>query len=300
MAPIYWAGRWFWPDAIPAMLAMQLIAGNADNFVGEAIRHGALRRWALLTGRSGLQVSEELERRNARALRLPVPVLRLPMLAYSLNPFLACVSPALGAACVLQSEQLVTALEAMAKDRTAGSARLLDTQMLAMLAARSDPANGATELAIPADADERLLDLQALAQAQAQSRARAHAQEEPSSKPLTLPKLAASLLPVARERLNGWPGKGRRTRRLEQLEQAAEAGDLIEMLALSCREEDRAADEAAFNAARAEADALRFAHRASVDAAPERARAARLAGRELAMMAGVVTLLGAIIAGAVS
>ncbi len=297
LAPMFWSGRWFWPDAIPAMLAMQLISGPADNFIGEVIRHAALRRWALLTGRSGLQVSEELERRNARASRLPVPALRMPMLAYSLNPFLACTSAALGGACVLRSDQLVTALEAMAKGK-APAARLLDTQMLALLAARSDTPNNGSELTVPSDADERLLDLQGLAQAQLQSRSRIPG--EPAPEPLALPKLAASLLPVARERLNNWPGKGRRMRRLERLEKAAEAGDLVEMLELSCRDADWAEDEAALNAARAEADDLRAAHQDSLDDAPQRARQARTAGREVGVMAGVVGLLGAVLVGVLS
>ena len=300
LAPMFWSGRWFWPDAIPAMLAMQLITGAADGFIGEAIRHAALRRWALLTGRSGLQVSEELERRNARASRLPVPALRMPMLAYSLNPFLACASPALGGACVLRSDQLVTALEAMAKGK-APAARLLDTQMLALLAARSDTSGG-RELTVPSDADERLLDLQGLAQAQLQSRSRIPGEPAPGppALPLALPKLAASLLPVARERLTNWPGKGRRTRRLQRLEQAAEAGDLVEMLELSCRDADWAEDEAALEAARVEADELRAAHQASLDDAPQRAHQARMAGREVGVMAGMVGLLGAVLAGVLS
>ncbi len=297
LAPMFWSGRWFWPDAIPAMLAMQLMSGAPDGFIGEAIRHAALRRWALLTGRTGLQVCEELERRNARASRLPVPALRLPMLAYSLNPFLACTSPALGGACVLRSDQLVTALEAMAKGKAPAS-RLLDIQMLALLAARSEPPGSGQELTVPSDADERLLDLQALAQAQLQSRTRGPG--EAASAPLALPRLAASLLPVARERLNNWPGKGRRMRRLERLDKAAEAGDLVEMLELSCRDADWAEDDAALGAARAEADELRLSHQASLNEAPQRARQARVAGREVGVMAGIVGLLGAVVVGVLS
>ncbi len=297
LAPMFWSGRWFWPDAIPAMLAMQLMSGTPDGFIGEAIRHAALRRWALLTGRTGLQVCEELERRNARASRLPVPALRLPMLAYSLNPFLACTSPVLGGACVLRSDQLVTALETMAKGK-APATRLLDIQMLALLAARSELPGSGQELTVPSDADERLLDLQALAQAQLQSRTRGPGEAAPV--PLALPKLAASLLPVARERLNNWPGKGRRLRRLERLDKAAEAGDLVEMLELSCRDADWAEDDAALDAARAEADELRLSHQASLNDAPQRARQARVAGREVGVMAGIVGLLGAVVVGVLS
>ncbi len=105
---------------------------------------------------------------------------------------------------------------------------------------------------------------------------------------------------MARERLNNWPGKGRRMRRLERLDKAAEAGDLVEMLELSCRDADWAEDEAALNAARAEADGIRAAHQDSLDDAPRRAAQARTAGREVGVMAGVVGLLGAVLVGVLS
>ena len=297
LAPLFWAGQWFWPDGVPAMLAMQMLSGG-DDVLSSAMRQGVLRRWGQLTGRTTRMGIDELERRAARAARLPVPALRPSVLAYNLNPFLACTSPALGGACVLHAAQLVAALEAMTSAQVAGASRLLDSQMLALLAARSEAGAGTKELTVPADADERLLDLQALAQAQLQGR-RPVANGGEASAPalLTLPRLAARLLPVARERLNGWPGKGRRLRRMEQLEKATAAGDLVAMIELSCRDDAWAADDKALQDVRAQADLLRTAHRASSDAAPHRARQARAAGREVAVVGGIVALLGAVTIG---
>ncbi len=294
LAPMYWAGQWFWPDAAPAMLAMQMISGGED-VVSSAMRLGALRRWAMLTGRGTRMGVDDLERRAARAARLPVPALRPSVLAYNLNPFLACTSPALGGACVLQAEQLVVALEATTAAQPTVGSRLLDSQMLAVLAARSEAGSSGRDLAIPADADERLLDLQALAETQLHARRQASgAGEVPLS---TLPKLAARLLPVARERLAKWPGKGRRQRRLEQLDQAAAAGDLVAMIELSCRDDAWAVDDKALQEVLAQADLLRMAHQASLDAGPARARQARAAGREVAVMGGIAALLGAVTIG---
>lgn len=301
-APMFWSGTWFWPDAMPAMLARGMPDASCTDVIGDAMRHGALRQWATLVGGTAPVIVDDLEWRSARATRLPVPALRASMLAYGLNPFLACTSPVLGGLCVLHPDQLVMALEAMVAVMPASSARLLDSQMLALLAARSDPVPGSMERTIPADADVRLLDLQALAQVQlsGRSKPRASAQADGGSLPAALPRLGARLLPVARERLDGWPGKGRRARRLDLLEQAAGQGDLVAMLDISCRDNAWATDDAALHAARAEADTLRAAHRNSLEAAPARIHAARVAGREVAVVAGIVALVGAVAAGIMS
>ncbi|MGI4746609.1 MAG: hypothetical protein ACRYGI_18695 [Janthinobacterium lividum] len=310
LAPMFWSGTWFWPDAAPSMFATHMMTGVGGDVLHDAMRHGAMRRWASLTGRNASVVIDDLERRMARAARLPVPNLRLPMLAYSLNPYLACTSPSLAAACVMLPQHLILALEAMASGPTASAtpgtgARLLDQQMLALLAARMEEQPNSTELAIPVDADERLLDLQALAQAQlhALTRARdlldssARRSRAPSRPESGLPRLAARMLPVTRERLQAWPGKGRRERRLVRLEQAAAQGDLVAMLDLACRDDAWSTDNAALMAARNQADGLRTAQRESLKAGPQRARAARAAGCEIAMAAGIVAVLGAVAAG---
>lgn len=306
LAPMFWCGTWFWPDAAPSMLAAHMVAGNGMDVLHDAMRYGALRRWASLTGRNASVVIDHLERRMARAARLPVPNLRLPMLAYSLNPYLACTSPILAGVCAVLPQQLILALEAMASVPASSgtNARLLDQQMLALLAARTEEQPSSIELAIPADADERLLDLHALAQAQLQALARARDLElsprrsrVPAGTSPGLPGLAARMLPVTRERLQAWPGKGRRERRLVRLEQAAVEGDLVAMLDLACRDDARSTDNAALTAARNQADALRTAQRVSLAAGPQRAQAARVAGREIAMATGIVAVLGAVAAG---
>ena len=71
------------------------------------------------------------------------------------------------------------------------------------------------------------------------------------------------------------------------------------MIDLSCRDDAWATDDQALNEVRAQADLLRMAHQASIDAAPARARQARSAGREFAVMGGVVALLGAVTVGLV-
>jgi hypothetical protein len=105
------------------------------------------------------------------------------------------------------------------------------------------------------------------------------------------------MLPVTRERLQAWPGKGRRERRLVRLEQAAVEGDLVAMLDLACRDDAWSTDNAALTAARNQADTLRTAQRLSLAAGPQRAQAARVAGREIAMATGIVAVLGAVAAG---
>lgn len=306
LAPMFWSGTWFWPDAAPSMLAMHMVTGAGGDVLHDAMRYGALRRWASLTGRNASVVIDDLERRMAQAARLPVPNLRLPTLAYSLNPYLACTSPVLAGVCVMLPQHLILALEAMASGpATSGSgARLLDQQMLALLAARTEEQPNSPELAIPADADERLLDLQALAQAQLQALTRARdldpstQQSQAINKAASgLPGLAARMLPVTRERLQGWPGKGRRERRLARLEQAAVQGDLVAMLDIACRDDAWSTDNAALGAARNQADRLRTAQRTSVEAGSQRAHAARIAGREIAMATGIVAVIGAVAAG---
>ena len=303
LAPMFWAGQWFWPDAAPSLLASHMITGSGGEALQDAIRHGALRQWASLTGRNIRLLVEDLERRLAKATRLQSVSLRLPMLGFGLNPYLACNSPALAGNCVLLPQHLIAALERIVPSLPPSNGRLLDTQMLAFLAARSEESAGGDELAVPTDADDRLLDLQALAQAQLKDLTMGRDPAASSSTatarnaPLALPKLAARMLPAARERLLNWPGKGRRRSRLERLEQAAVQGDLVAMLDLACRDDAWSADDAAMSEARVRANAIRHAVQASAAAGAARARAARVVGGEIGVAIGIIALVGAIAGG---
>ena len=304
LAPMFWAGCWFWPDAAPSLLASHMITGSGGDALQDAMRHGALRQWASLTGRNFRLLIEDLERRMAKATRLSSVPLRLPMLGYGLNPYLACNSPTLAGSCVLLPQQLLTALEGIVTTLPASTGRLLDPPMLALLAARSEDMAGGADLAVPSDADMRLLDLHGLAQAQLKNLTMSRDPGAPDgvaaagrNSPLALPKLAARMLPAARERLLGWPGKGRRRSRLERLEQAAVQGDLVAMLDLACRDDAWSADDTAMTEARARAEAIRNAIQASVNAGNARARAARVVGGEIAVAVAIVALVGAIAGG---
>ncbi len=306
LAPLFWNGIWFWPEGLPGLLAHQLVEGHDAAILADLLPQRALRRWALLTGRLVSATTEEVERRNTRAARLPVAALRLPTLAYSLNPYLACASPQLASRFVLTVQHLLDALERQVASGGAPPARLLDTEMLALLAARSD--QGETAPGAP-EADSRLLDLQLLAAAQASigrkvaeeaALARVsdpHGAGSRASAP-SYPDLAAILLPAARERLKGWPGKGRRTRRVELLDHAASAGDLVSMLVVIDQDEARARDEQALREARHKVESLRMAHQASLEAAPVRIHESRQAGRDVAVATGLLGALGSLLASA--
>ncbi|WP_419728909.1 hypothetical protein [Lichenicola sp.] len=304
LAPMFWAGSWFWPDAAPSILASHMITGNGGEALQDALRHNALRQWTSLTGRNFRLLIEDLERRMAKITRLQSVSLRLPVLGYGLNPYLACNSPALVGSCVLLPQHLLATLEKLVSTIPAAAPRLLDPQMLALLAARSEDTMGGAELVVPADADVRLLDLHALAQAQLKTltmsrdpAASTGASAADRKTPPGLPKLAARLLPAARERLLNWPGKGRRRSRLERLDQAAAQGDLVAMLDLACRDDAWAADDAAMNEARLRAEAIRAAIQDSADAGAFRARAARVVGGEIAVAIGIIAIVGAIAGG---
>jgi len=287
-APMFWNGSWFWPDAAPSMLAARLAENAPDLLIADAVRHGALRRWATLTGRSATAMVEDIDRRVAKITRIPVPALRMPALTYLMNPFLPCLSPGLAAHAVLQPAQLLAALEALAGAKKIAAGRLLDAQMLAFLAARAGDQEEAPQL--PADVDEVLLDLPPLARIQ-----EAMGRAEPEGPRQTYPALAARLLPAARAYLANWPGKDRRERRMGELETAAAAGDLPAMLRIACSDEAREVDQAAFEAARAQAALLRTAHQDSVDAASMRGEIASRVARELVVATGALACIGAVL-----
>ena len=310
LAPLFWNGIWLWPDALPGVLAHLLAEGQDAAILADMLQQRALRRWSFLSNRLVSVTIEEVERRHARASRLPVAALRLPTLAYSLNPFLACGSPGLGGSFVLSAEQLLDALERRVSGGGTLPARLLDTEMLALLAARAEQQNDSASAIVESDA--RLLDLQLLAAAQLAIR-RKLADDlalgasggpglgrpngaPPRTAPPAFPSLAAHLLPAAREQLKNWPGKGRRTKRMDLLERAASDGDLVSMLALIDQAEARATDERALREARNQVEALRVAHQASIEAGPDRARAARDGGRDVAVATGVLGVLGSMLA----
>lgn len=310
LAPMFWNGVWFWPDGLPGLLAHQLAEGQDAGELSDMLHQRALRRWSFLSNRLVSVTIEDVERRHARFARLPVTALRLPTLAYSLNPYLACGSPGLGGCFVLSAEQLLDALERQVSGGGTPPARLLDTEMLALLAARAEQQTDVPPVA--AESDARLLDLQLLAAAQAAIR-RKFADDlalsiaggpvggrpdpaRPRTAPPSFPSLAAHVLPAAREQLKNWPGKGRRTRRMELLERAASDGDLVSMLSLIDQADARATDELALREARHQVEALRVAHQASIEAGPDRARAARDGGRDIAVATGVLGMLGSMLA----
>ncbi len=286
LAPMFWHGVWIWPDAVPTMLARLVSEGGDLAPVAEMLKVRALRRWCFVSGRVVSAAVEEVERRNSRVAELAAG-LRLPGLCYALNPLLPCLSPVLQRSWVLGAEQLLAALEAQEGEQ-AGSGRLLDTHMLALLAARVGTDDHSGPLPAIADKDSAMLDLTLLARAQKQK-------SEKTGQNSGCPRLAARLLPAARERLKSWPGKGRRARRLERLERVAEAGDLPAILALVEHNEARAVDEQALRDARGQVEALRAGHQASIDAGQERARNARIGGQDLGIAAGVIGLLLAVI-----
>lgn len=288
LAPMFWQGMWLWPDAIPAMLARAMVEGGDTTPIVEMLQIRALRRWCFLSGRVMPNATEEIERRNARMAELAGSSLRLPALAYALNPFLPCVSPTLDHACVLAPDQLLAALE-LQDHQGSSTDRVLDPQMLALLAGRAGGDN-APPISSDTEGDGVLLDLSLLSWAQ-----RHHGQTGATAEPAFYPRLASRLLPGARERLRSWPGKGRRGRRIEQLEQVAAAGDLAAMLALIEQGDARSIDEQALREARGQVETLRAAHLASADASEERARLAGIGGQDLAIAAGMLGLLIAVV-----
>ncbi|MBE7212123.1 MAG: hypothetical protein INR65_13965, partial [Gluconacetobacter diazotrophicus] len=282
-APMLWGGSWFWPDAIPALLAAQLSGAEAPPSVTELLRSGALRRWGAHGGRDGSTTADGIERRMHRIARLGGPAIRVPALAYTLNPFLPCRSPVLDGECVMDGADLLAAIERKRPAR--GSGRILDTHMLALLAGREDDEAGTEGWMIPADADEVLLDLPLLARVQQRHRGR-------ESRHGNAPHwLATQFLEPLSALTADWPGRDRRRRRLAALEAAAREGDLVAMLDACCRRDVLDRERAAFETARANVAAMR-----AEMPGPARSRgtrdmtAARAMAGEASMLAGMLAL----------
>ncbi len=299
LAPLVWRGLALFPDALGPLLAA-VSGGQASrpqagmDGIVELIEGDALDLW-----------TRARPERGDPATAWPGTVeLRVPLRAagwaggparvtYALNPLLPCRSALLAGICVVRLADVLPALERVA----AGLAdprtdMLIDAELGAFLAARLSGRADA-DLAILAHLDQQADDPRG-ERGLAQLRVLTLLQGRGTAQPA--PALAQAALRSVTRALAAWHHRGQRAAREAALRQAAEAGQLSDMLALI---EDVPARKSAASAAAAASAELRriAADLASLDADTGlRDATIRVSGEEIAKAAGLVVLVCTVVA----
>ena len=286
LAPLFWRGRWLWPDGAGPLLAGAFAGSplppsqDAGALFDELVLRGGIVRWrAARPGRQASVLPQQLLQ-NPSQIGEPANWEGLLLRAtYALNPYLACQSPKLRGEAVVDALGLVAVLERLGPEKLGGDT-LLDAHSLAFLEARTQdrPREVQTE---PAAAVTRELAMLARCQAKGDRR--------------PLPRIAASLLPRLEQLLKDWPGVSRRQRRLAALRTLAGAGDLMGLVGLVSDTRHREQDDAARKHALAEVDAIRAALAEQARTATSRLLASRHAARDTASAAGLLCVMAVLL-----
>lgn len=231
-APLFLGGRWFWPEALPTMLAYaqlsHALAGRTDPNTEEH-QLTSILSYLVTNGDSFQRGTPPAIARQIMALvhlaRRSVArgrdrVLRLP---FDENPFLPCLSPRCAKARIAQPQALLVWLDGstLPTSEQVGQSGLLDAAMRIFfdsnIQRRAIPVlSHAQRAALPT----WLADLSLLAGMQTRF----------GTGPL--PAIAARLLPDALSRLTVWRSLSTQKTRRGQVQQAAARGDLERMIGL--------------------------------------------------------------------
>ncbi|MBV8869148.1 MAG: hypothetical protein JOY65_07000, partial [Acetobacteraceae bacterium] len=268
LAPLCWRGLALWPDGFGPALATERPESEASEALSEIVAASLSLQWFKVR-RRGDTTRAITEARRSQALLRDGGTRRL---AYALNPLLACDSKLLGGLVVVEVADLVPALEIQA-GRLAPGTRLVDADIAALVAARSEQPAHATLAALalgdggPMSARAALAQLELLAALQ---------------RGATVPALARCLVATPDLLLAGWQGAAKRHELAAHLTSLAQVGELAPILEIVADPAGRVADQ---RAARAAAGALARldAELASIEAGGSvRATAARSLGQEAA------------------
>jgi len=232
-APMFLGGRWFWPEALPAMLAHAQIvhaeSGRQDANVEEhqitsiasylSGNESAFNEFGAGSGLAG-QLEWLLQTIRRSSARGRDRILRLP---YDTNPWMPCLSPRCVSGRIVTMGRFLAWLDGEGERATPdpGKAGILDVQMHNFLASHAQrrgivPLAQSVRVGLPV----WLADLMLLAVLQARFL------------PVPLTGLAGRFLPLAMERMEQWRSVTARKTRCEHLEAAARQGDLKRMIGL--------------------------------------------------------------------
>jgi len=287
LAPLCWDGVAWWPDATGPALATAAPA-DADRIEQALVQDAATTWWIARAGRTENASLSAMARMARSLLAMPGPAGGRPRLLYTLNPLLACASPALAHACVCRLEDVLPGLELLAATAEQRRGLPIDLELGAFLAARADPQRGGGVAAMierpPANTDPALFQLRVLSILQTKL----------LSGPL--PNIGAWMQEHAIPLLDNWNNKAARTALEARLRQLAKAGQLAPMLAAIEDPAAQAADAQGAKAAQAQIGAIDAMLQAIAEGLAERADYAQRLGQELAVGAGMTALAGALAA----
>jgi hypothetical protein len=293
-APLCWDGQALWPKAIGPLLAAAL-AGDGGAGPELAGRLAALIRaqagfyWATVyPERHDVGLARMEARQMAGLLQLKGYAGDLPRLLYQLNPMLPCLSALLAATWVAQAEELPAALEATQR-QAQGAGPRIDRAVAAFLAARGERKLESilTRLGNLDPPEDPLAQLRLLAALQA----RYH--------PGPLPALGAWFVAQAETLLASWRSRSRRAALLPRVRELAEAGRLVDALALLDHPDGHRQDELEARRAAERVAEIDLVLERLGQEGPARAQQARQYGQEIAAGAGLLALAAMLIAAAI-
>ncbi len=278
LAPLFWRGRWLWPDALGSILAASLTqpasaTRDASALLDDMLNRRVASRWQQWRSGRPEQGGPKLPARLLRMAGVGDTQRFMARIAYALNPYLACASPNFAGELIVTMSALMAALESAAAE--------IDVQCLAYLDARLEEAEGepATGSLPGAEAMRELWML-------------ARCQRLVACGPR--PRIAASLLPRLETLLDDWPGVSRRRRRLADLRALAGQGDLAAMLVLLSDGRQRREDEAARERAAAEVDTIHAVLEEQTRTMPQSLERSLDAARDTASAAGMLCIMAAL------
>ncbi len=137
--PVRYKGLSFIPEGFGPALAVELLRRNSMQIAAEVIRHGIPDIWySAHTDKIRDEMSYEYQGVFARMkgiLQINGPGFGIERCLYELNSSLSCQSPLIAEQCVINIEDLLPSLDAVA-DRTDKKLRPLDRHVTAFIAAR--------------------------------------------------------------------------------------------------------------------------------------------------------------------
>lgn len=280
LAPLCWRGLNLWPDGLgPALVAAQESNSTAMTQLEELVAVEATTVWASAhVDRCDYPMLRVEARQNRAWLQTRGLAGGLSRLLYALNPRLPCLSPLVGGYWVSRLADILPALEQTIAANP--SLRPMDAQVAAFIAARTERGLDAelNALAAPKPDVAAAAQLRLLAQMQA----RLHGQP--------LPALARWMAEQMEPLVAQWRNRARRAELEQRLQDLAQAGLLMPMLALVEDAADRAADAQGAQAAAEELARIDQELAAITAGVQQRAAQAQRFGRELAAGVGLTVL----------
>ncbi len=286
LAPMVWRSGILWPDGLGPALdhALHHAPGQVDSLV-EIVLDDISRAWAdrRVSGREG-PASLRLETRDVHSWLLAGRSGGTLRLAYMLNPLAPCESPLTAGHWITRLPELLPALEATAARSPRKDQPLVDSHIVAFVAARRDERLdtdiGRLAGAVgPADLFSQLRLLAALQTKLVRG---------------ALPHLSRWAAEAIRPRLDSFNSRSRRVRLEERLKQLGEAGQLPDLVALLDDQPEQSQDQEGLRAARARLITIDATLAQLQTAAGTRAKEAKQIAYEVAGGVGLVACVVAL------